>query len=433
MRRKLAHLVEPLAEDISDASDERVVLESLKACPVSLSKRVLIGCYELRGEPPQRAEHVCLHIARGEPREIHGRLRRDILNSADYLSAVFREVLTEVSALAGNVVCLVNDFPYAVSGVEQGFQYVVELFYGRRLHAIPALAGEDAADNIAQFLAIDDYAAEASDHIVHHGSQNAFCRQLTFFIAVIIAFSLPEVYEVIYCRAPGRIEYPCRKSRSDSSPRSALRPRIRIVFLVVLCLADGLTKCVIRLRRVGFEHCESAQHRIAGLADSRVVHSVGHGLTAVHGSVELGGDSPIKRTLSGVNLLLRADFELRLLAAHFVFGPGPKCACRPAVHAGNGPAAEDGSEEHVPLRPVRMFFELLCLRRCVPHETPVELRCVLADELAVDLRELPRARNIFHAEICPAERYAAQLFDDDARVCTEDGGDVVRPEFIRRT
>ena len=335
------------------------------------------------------------------------------------------KICADVAALRGDIFCLADKVHQLFPGVLDCFEAVIYLLYTRRVDSVPAVAGYDVAYDVGQLFASEHDAAEAADHVEDHLLYRALRRQFALVVAVILALLLPQIYEEVHGLAPRGIEEEGEDRRTYRDTCGALCLGVGSDALVILRLAYLLPYGVIGLRAVGLEHGERAKNQVVRLSYFRVVQRVGHGLAARNGVVEFPRDLFVEGAVACAYLLRRAYGKLRLLPLDLVLGPGPERACRPAVHTGNSPAAEDGAEKAVSLRPVGMVLELLGLWCGIPHEPPVELRGVFADEFPVNLRELREARNILNAQIRPAHWDAAELLDYYARIRAEDGGNVV--------
>ena len=339
------------------------------------------------------------------------------------------QVFAQASAVLHDVRCVLQHIQTVLPLLHDGLHNVGQLLQARRVDAVPLVARNDVADDVRKFFSVGDDTSQVSHQPQRHFLCHASCCKIPVLVAVRLALALPEVHQELDTLRPDVSADGCQER--NAQPALGLVVILRVSdSLVVFCLTGTLPQRIVGLRAVRLEHRKRPRHRILALAQRALVHLVRGGLTSRHRFVEYFCNLLIERAAAAVDLLLASGLQLRELSSYLVFRPRPQHARGPAVHGGDRSAAEDKIRELVCLCPVRIFLQLLGLRRRIAQRSPVQLLRVLLNQAPVDALYLSRRREVLEVQPRTRQWNRTQLLKDDGWVCPEHGADVIAEDFF---
>ena len=427
--RRLVRLHAPVVQGVADLALQFRTAHALHLVFVRRGQRIVICRRKLRRGPAHRADQICLQIVDRDARQICGRCGRQVFDAADNISAVPVQILAQASTVLHDVRCILQHIQTVLPLLHNGLHDVGQLLQARRVDAVPLVARENVADDVRNLFSIGDDTGQIAHQPQRHFLCHASGCEIPVLIAVCFALALPEVHQELDALRPDVSADGCQERNAQ--------PTLGLV--VILCVSDSLVvfrltgtlpQRIVGLRAVRLEHRKCPRHRILALTQRALVHLVRGGLTSRHRFVEYFCNLLIERAASAVDLLLASGLQLRELSSYLVFRPRPQHARGPAVHGGDRSAAEDKVRELVCLCPVRIFLQLLGLRRGIAQRSPVQLLRVLLNQAPVDALYLSRRREVLEVQPRTRQWNRTQLLKDDGWVCPEHGADVIAEDFF---
>ena len=427
--RRLIRLHAPVVHGIADLALQLRAAQALHLVFVRRGQRIVVCRRKFRRGPAHRAEQIRLQVVDRDARQVCGRCSRQVFDAADNVTAVPVQVFAQASAVLHDVRCVLQHIQTVLPLLHDGLHNVGQLLQARRVDAVPLVARNDVADDVRKFFSVGDDTSQVSHQPQRHFLCHASCCKIPVLVAVRLALALPEVHQELDALRPDVPADGCQERNAQTALGLVVILRVADS-LVVFRLTGTLPQRIVGLRAVRLEHRKRPRHRILALAQRTLVHLVRGGLASSHRFVEYFCNLLIERAASAVDLLLVSGLQLRELSSYLVFRPRPQHARGPAVHGGDRSAAEDKVRELVCLCPVRIFLQLLGLRRGIAQRSPVQLLCVLLNQAPVDALYLSRRREVLEVQPRTRQWNRTQLLKDDGWVCPEHGADVIAEDFF---